>query len=56
MKHRFAVGAFAVATLLVASVTADESLKSGLPVGKSVFPFHPLNVTGAHAGQKQCLV
>lgn len=56
MKHRFAVGTFAVTALLVASAVADESLKSGIPVGKSVSAFHPLNVTGSAAGRKNCLV
>ena len=56
MKHRFAVGAFAVAALVISSVAAQEALKSGVEVGKRVAPFHPLNVTGPFAGEKQCLV
>ena len=56
MKHRFAVGAFAVAALVLSSVAADEALKSGIAVGGKVRPFHPLNVTGQYAGEKQCLV
>lgn len=56
MKHRFAVGALAVTALALGGVLADPALKSGLPVGKAPFPFHPLNVTGPDAGQKQCLV
>lgn len=36
--------------------SADEALKSGPQVGEQVpGPFHPLNVTGAKAGQKNCL-
>jgi len=43
--------------LAVAGVVADESLKSGPPEGKNIpGPFHPLNVTGAMAGKKHCLV
>jgi hypothetical protein len=56
MKHRFAVGALAVAALVLSSVAADDALKSGVEVGKRVTPFHPLNVTGPDAGNKQCLV
>lgn len=56
MKNRFAVGAFAVAVLALSSAMAGETLKSGLQVGESPTPFHPLNVTGSEAGQKQCLV
>ncbi len=56
MKHRFAVGAFAVAALVMTSAVAGEALKSGIPVGKKVSPFHPLNVTGKFADTKQCLV
>ena len=57
MMHRVFVGAFALTVLAVAGVVADEALKSGPPVGKNIpGPFHPLNVTGAKAGQKNCLV
>ena len=56
MKNHFAVGAFAVAALALSSVMAGDSLKSGIPVGGSPKPFHPLNVTGAQAGKKHCLV
>ncbi len=55
MKMRFAVGVFALAALAMSGV-AGEALKSGLPVGKSVSAFHPENITGPYAGQKQCLV
>jgi hypothetical protein len=51
------VGAFAVAALVVTGVFADDALKSGPQVGKGIpGPFHPLNVTGKKAGQKNCLV
>lgn len=56
MVNRVAFGAFAVMALAVAGVSADENLKSGIPVGKQVRAFHPLNVTGPAAGQKRCLV
>ncbi len=56
MKNRFAVGALAVAVLALSSAVADEALKSGVEVGKRVTPFHPLNVTGPYAGEKDCLV
>jgi hypothetical protein len=43
--------------LLVAGLTyAAEPLKSGPQTGEKVpGPFHPLNVTGAKAGEKNCL-
>ena len=63
MKHRIAMGMFAVAALTVAVGTAGESLKSGPAVGEAIYskefgrgPFHPLNCTGASAGNKNCLV
>jgi hypothetical protein len=56
MKHRFTVGAFAVTALVLSTAVAGDALKSGLQVGGSPTPFHPLNVTGAKAGEKHCLV
>jgi hypothetical protein len=57
MKNRMVVGAFAAAALVVAGAMADDALKSGPQVGTMVpGPFHPLNLTGAKAGQKNCLV
>lgn len=42
--------------LAVVGVYAGGPLKSGTQVGKEVpGPFHPLNVTGEHAGKKACL-
>jgi hypothetical protein len=53
------VALVAVALLVGSSLTAGEkkeSLKSGPQVGETVpGPFHPLNVTGAFAGEKNCL-
>jgi hypothetical protein len=56
MKHGIALGAIAVTALVLSSAVAGGSLKSGLAVGESPTPFHPLNVTGPFAGKKQCLV
>jgi hypothetical protein len=55
-KIRILLGA-AVAAVLVAGVgVAADTLKSGPQVGQQVpGPFHPLNCTGAKAGQKNCL-
>ncbi|HXG10318.1 MAG TPA: hypothetical protein VNK04_11185 [Gemmataceae bacterium] len=50
------VGASAVAVLLVGSVLAADDLKSGPQPGQGCAAFHPLNVTGAMAGKKNCLV
>ncbi len=56
MKSRMAVGALAAAVLAWAGAVAGEALKSGLPEGGVVSPFHPLNLTGPDEGTKQCLV
>ncbi len=57
MQRFMLTGAFALATLVVTSLVADEALKSGPQVGKSLpGAFHPLNVTGDQAGKKHCLV
>jgi hypothetical protein len=57
MRARMAVGAFAALALAVAGVCAGDALQSGPQVGKEIpGPFHPLNVTGSSAGQKNCLV
>jgi len=43
--------------LLAGSVLAAEKIESGPQVGKTIpGPFHPLNLTGAAAGEKNCLV
>ena len=42
--------------LLAGSLVAADALKSGPQVNEDVpGPFHPLNVTGASAGKKNCL-
>jgi len=46
----------AVGALLVSSVFAADALKSGPQPGDGIVPFHPLNVTGQFAGEKQCLI
>src|SRR5262245_7954687 len=50
---------FALCVALSVAVGAGisgERLKSGPQAGEAVpGPFHPLNVTGAYAGQKHCL-
>lgn len=56
MKHRLAVGAPLAALLLVGGVLAAGSVESGPQPGARVSAFHPLNVTGGSAGQKNCLV
>jgi hypothetical protein len=45
----------AAGLLLVSSACAAD-LKSGPQPGDSIAAFHPLNVTGQFAGEKQCLV
>jgi hypothetical protein len=50
------VGALALAATVATVGVADEALKSGLQPGARVSAFHPLNVTGKYAGQKNCLV
>ena len=52
---RFAAGAVLAAALVVTGAVAD-GIKSGPKEGQSVGAFHPLNVTGRAAGQKNCLV
>lgn len=56
MKHRFVVGALAVAMLATAGVMAGDALKSGIQPGGSPGAFNPLSVTGPFEGKKQCLV
>jgi hypothetical protein len=53
---QFAFAGVAVLALAVAS-RAAEPVKSGLQVGESLpGAFHPFNATGAHSGEKHCLV
>jgi len=56
MKHRFALGAVVVVALALSACDAGDALKSGIPVGGRTSAFHPLNVTGPHKDEKQCLV
>jgi len=57
MRKLSVAGVLASALLVVAGVYAQDSLKSGPQVGKSLAgPFHPLNCTGAKADEKHCLV
>ncbi len=57
MKSRMIVGAFTAAALVVTGVCAQDALKSGPQKGSAITtPFHPLNLTGASAGKKNCLV
>jgi hypothetical protein len=56
MKKLHLVTGLTVA-LLAGSVLAAEKVESGPQVGKKIpGAFHPLNVTGAKAGEKNCLV
>jgi hypothetical protein len=55
-KIRIAGSLVAVALMLSVAVAGD-SLKSGPQTGDEIpGPFHPLNLTGAKAGEKNCLV
>lgn len=56
MKHRFLAGTVVIAMLAISACDAGDALKSGIPVGGNTRPFHPLNVTGPHKDNKQCLV
>ena len=56
MRRAIWLGSALCGVMLAAGALAGD-LKSGPEVGKSInVPFHPLNVTGAHAGDKHCLV
>ncbi len=56
MKSRITAGASLTVALLVGSLIAADAPQSGPKKGQNLSPFHPLNVTGNFAGQKQCLV
>jgi hypothetical protein len=45
-----------IAVALVVGVASAADPKSGPQVGEKVVPFHPLNCTGDHAGEKYCLI
>ena len=54
MKTYLAVGLSL--TLLAGAVVAAGTIKSGPQVGEELAgPFHPLNINGAKAGEKNCL-
>ena len=54
MLKRRLTALFAVVLILGAASAAEP--KSGPQVGDKVVPFHPLNCTGDHAGEKYCLI
>jgi hypothetical protein len=55
-KHQILTAAVVVAFSATLTFAGGGALTSGPQVGKDVpGPFHPLNVTGAKAGQKNCL-
>jgi len=59
MKQRIAVIALLGLAVLVTQAVAEEKsdLKSGPQIGERITtPFHPLNINGAKAGEKNCLV
>jgi hypothetical protein len=45
-----------IAVALVLGVASAAAPKSGPQDGDKVVPFHPLNCTGDHAGEKYCLI
>ena len=56
MFHRGAIASIFLSLGLSAISGAGGALKSGPQIGVEVpGPFHPLNVTGEHAGKKACL-
>lgn len=51
------MAACVLATVVTASVSAEDRLQSGLQPGEELTGlFEPLNVTGPHAGEPHCLV
>jgi hypothetical protein len=55
MNNSCFVGVVAASVLAIAGAAGD--LKSGPQVGEQLpGPFHPLNINGAKAGKKNCLV
>jgi hypothetical protein len=56
MRRAILLGTAICGVMLAAGALADE-LKSGPEVGKTIpGPFHPLNVNGPSAGEKNCLI
>lgn len=56
MRNCITAGALVAAAVVLSTAVAGDTLKSGLPIGGTPTPFHPLNCTGPFAGEKQCLV
>jgi hypothetical protein len=56
MLNRFLGPAALIAVALVLGAASAADPKSGPQVGDKVHPFHPLNCTGDHAGEKYCLI
>jgi hypothetical protein len=58
MNHRYAFGVFAVSVMaLTGAAAVGDDIKSGPQVGDMILiPFHPMNVTGPKAGEKNCLI
>jgi hypothetical protein len=56
MWNRFLSFTALAAIALAPSVTSAAEPNSGPQVGEKVVPFHPLNCTGDHAGEKYCLI
>lgn len=56
MLNRFLGFTALVMVALLVSVASAGDPKSGPQVGEKVGPFHSLNCTGDHAGEKYCLI
>jgi hypothetical protein len=55
-KYSFALGLALIAGLALAGETGRTAVKSGPQVGEELAgPFHPLNINGKKAGEKNCL-
>src|SRR5436309_3184109 len=56
MRTQHLLAAALIVVFALGVVVAAETVKSGPQVGQQVpGPFHPLNINGEAAGQKQCL-
>jgi hypothetical protein len=56
MNRRFVAGSLLSLALVVSVSLAGDAVKSGPQTGETVpGPFHPLNINGARAGEKNCL-
>ena len=56
MLNRFLGFIALVMVALLVGVPSTGDPKSGPQIGEKVVPFHPLNCTGDHAGEKYCLI